>query len=275
MWRRLRRSNIRVGGIVCPGKGAYSVTVPSVARKSSVRITGDVDSYLGYLGKVCAAIARATLDLETCLVAGIIRPAQIDLSGRNRCRREIAGRRQRWRRSRRWCGCGCGCWRRSWCWRWRRSWCWRWRWRWRRSWSWSWRRCRRATATRELERTNSRAPVKGTNPGWIIFVRVPESAIVNRVNSQITVITPPAAGCRLTAESGEKRGLALAQSVERICCQPPGVSNLRKDRAAGSTISDGDISLLIHCGAAHPTPVRIGLESTLLEYSDWSGGDIT
>lgn len=124
-------------------------------------------------------------------------------------------------------------------------------------------------ATRELERTNARPPVKA-GCRRVVLLRVPEGAVIDRVNSDVTVITPAAVGASLASGSGEQGSFALGQNSGWISRQAARITNLRIDCSARRAIANRDVSLLVHRRAAHPSPRRIRLISTLLKVRDWT-----
>ena len=176
-------------------------------RESGVAKAGDVRADLGNLRKTRAAIALTTLNLKALLVVRVVSPRQVDLRLRHRVRRQIAGRRRRWCRSR------CRRWSR------RRS--------WRRGSRWC--RCRRwsryAATARELERADACAPIEAA-VRRNVFLRVPESTVINRINGQVAIVAPTIQGAGLAARPGEYGAFSLSQLVERIGKEPPSVTYL-------------------------------------------------
>jgi hypothetical protein len=67
-------------------------------------------------------------------------------------------------------------------------------------------------STSYFEVADSRSPIKRARR-IIIFVRIPESGIVYRINTQSAIISPPIAGALLTATAIEKMTLSLRQSI--------------------------------------------------------------
>jgi hypothetical protein len=75
----------------------------------------------------------------------------------------------------------------------------------------------------------------------------------------------------LAARAIKQMNLSLWQRVDWITHQPADVANLWIDRAVGGAVAEGDISLLVHCSAAHPTMDKVRLVGALLENSDRAG----
>jgi hypothetical protein len=142
--------------------------------------------------------------------------------------------------------------------RWRRR-----RWR-RRRW---WRRWR-PIAGRELEAPDPRSPVELRRPCRVVLVRVPERAVVDRVDRQVAVVAPAVARAGLAARSGEERRLALGELVQRIGREPARVADLRDRGRAGSAEAEREVTGRVHRGASHPAPRRVGLVRALLEDGD-------
>ena len=69
-----------------------------------------------------------------------------------------------------------------------------------------------SVAARELERTDARAPVERAVRGQILG-RVPERAIVDRIDRHGTVVAPTIQVACLAAGAGYQRCLCLAQRV--------------------------------------------------------------
>src|ERR1051326_3004729 len=148
----------------------------------------------------------------------------------------------------------------------------------RRFWSWcrgrSWRRSRRSTASRELERADARAPVEAGRR-CVILVRVPERAVVNRIDRQRAVIAPATARTRLTASAGEQRRFTLPQRVDRIRREPSRITDLRENRPARSAVTNRQAAVVVHRRATHPTPGRVRLISALLRDRYWTTGHVS
>ena len=238
MIESLASGDIRVSRVSGTIESPNSVTVERIAHQPGIRKAGRVGSYLRDFREVRAVVALTALNLEAGFVVRVVRPGQIDLAAGHSRRRQVAGRIRKRIWSRRWC---------------RRS-----RWSWRRCWRW------RTATPGELERADTRAPVEAGSRR-IVFVRVPEGAVVTWIYSYITVIAPATAGPRLTAGAREKSRFSLRQRTEWIGHQASCVSYLWRDCTARGAVANGDISLLVHRRAAHPAPGRIRLVGTLLE----------
>ena len=112
---------------------------------------------------------------------------------------------------------------------------------------------RRRTATRELEAPDARSP--RVRPGRLqIFLRVPERAVVDRVDAHHRVVAPAEGGPRLRAGALVEDGLALAQLVRRIVDESSGVRDARIVRrgAVPDRIADRQVAALVHGACAHP-----------------------
>lgn len=79
----------------------------------------------------------------------------------------------------------------------------------------------------DFERGDTRAPVKRAI-GFQILRGVPESAIINRINTHVTVIAPPAQRTRLRAGALHNGGL-ITQRIDGITGEARGVANSRLD----------------------------------------------
>src|SRR4029077_20961357 len=117
-----------------------------------------------------------------------------------------------------------------------------------------------------LEAADARSPVEGAG-GRVILLRVPESAVVDRVDGQVAVVAPASARTSLAASARQQSRFALRQRARRIASQPSGVPDLGMDGGARSRESKSKVSLVVHGGAAHPAPGRVGLIRALLRKS--------
>src|ERR1043166_4564538 len=129
----------------------------------------------------------------------------------------------RWRR--RWRSCRC-CGRCS---------CWRWR----------------GAGRRHLEFADTRKPARAAGYG-IILVGMPESEIVDRIDSRHAVVPPTSAGMGLVTAAGSHDGFALTQIIERIRCQPASVADGRLLRRARGRVTNGRIPILMPSDAGNP-----------------------
>ena len=78
----------------------------------------------------------------------------------------------------------------------------------------------------------------------------------------------------MTARAGKQSGFALRESVKWIRNQAPGVADLGIDGRTGGAEAEGQVTVLVHGGAAHPAPGRVRLIGALLENRHRAGGDI-
>ena len=112
--------------------------------------------------------------------------------------------RSRWRRrrrscrscswSRRCCSCRCRCWRRA--------------------------------GGRQLELADARKPVSAAG-GRIIFVGMPESEIIDRIDGGHAVIPPASAGMGLVTTACGHDGFALTEIIQRIRSEPASIADGR------------------------------------------------
>src|SRR5207249_1001672 len=98
-------------------------------------------------------------------------------------------------------------------------------------------------AARELERPDSRVPVEGAVRGEVL-VRVPECAVVGRIDTHARVVAPAAEGGRLRAVAVDDRPLALRHHAERIAREPPGVVDSRMEAGARDAEAERDVAVL-------------------------------
>ena len=68
----------------------------------------------------------------------------------------------------------------------------------------------------------------------VIFLGVPEGAIVDRVDRQVAVVAPAVTGPGLASRAGEQCCFALRQSIQWICRQTSRIPDLR-EYASSST----------------------------------------
>ena len=110
---------------------------------------------------------------------------------------------------------------------------------------------------RESELSDSRAPRRRSSYGEVLR-RVPERAVVHGVDREVAVVAPPGRGSRLAACAIEQMRLALSERVGGVDDEATRVADLRVDAAARCAESDGEVTLMIHRGASHPPPGRVG-----------------
>ena len=99
----------------------------------------------------------------------------------------------------------------------------------------------------------------------VVLVRVPEGAVVHRVNAHGAVIAPAVAGAGLAAGAGKESRLPLGQCVDRVGREPPGITDLREDGRGRGAETHREVATVVHRGAAHPAPRRVRLIGALLE----------
>src|SRR5919198_5144369 len=81
------------------------------------------------------------------------------------------------------------------------------------------------STARELERDDSRPPRSEQNEVvGEVLLRVPEGAVVARVDGQVAVVAPAALDLGLWPGAGMRRLLDLGHLPERIVGGPPGVA---------------------------------------------------
>ena len=125
------------------------------------------------------------------------------------------------------------------------------------------RRGRRAC--RKLERSNTCLPVAARTVGLaaVVLVRVPERAVVRRIDAHRRVIAPAitrraAAVVRLRTRTGNELCLALRQRIQRIAREASGIRDAWKirHRAARRAIGERHVALCVDGDAAHPAMQR-------------------
>src|SRR5215813_9601627 len=129
-------------------------------------------------------------------------------------------------------------------------------------------------ASRELEAADAGAPIERGGTGRIILVGVPEGAVIDWINSQVTVISPTIHRATLAAYAGEERRFTLSQSIRGIARQASGIAYSGHDCGARHAEANRQVAVVIHCRAAHPAPRCVWLISTLLKFRYRSVGDI-
>src|ERR1051326_2174402 len=95
---------------------------------------------------------------------------------------------------------------------------------------------------------------------WRILLRVPEGAIVVRIDREIAIIAPPIFRYSyLNSRTREHHGFTLSEIVQRIGRETTGIMEgwiiVRSTRA----ITNCDIAHMVHRGATHPAPEWIRL----------------
>src|SRR3989304_4438586 len=70
-----------------------------------------------------------------------------------------------------------------------------------------------------------RPAVRGGADDGIVLVRVPEGAIVHRIDRQHAVVSPAAARVSLIAAAGDDHAFSLRKRPQRIGAQPSGVAD--------------------------------------------------
>src|SRR5712692_3576067 len=104
-------------------------------------------------------------------------------------------------------------------------------------------------AAAELERSDTRSPVKAA-AGLVIFLRVPEGAVILGVDGHAAVIAPPMKA-RLLHTSPCHRNDGTFHRPQSICCAAPHQLNAGVYRCAGGAASQGDVACLVHRDSAH------------------------
>jgi len=94
----------------------------------------------------------------------------------------------------------------------------------------------------------------------IVFTRIPERAVVGRIQAHRAVVTPAMTWSAsaieyLRTSAGNQLGFSLRKSVRRICNQPSGISDAREIGCSSisSTVADRHIASGIDRHAPHPT----------------------
>src|SRR4051794_27543176 len=118
-------------------------------------------------------------------------------------------------------------------------------------------------AVREAEVPDARVP-RERRRRRVVLLRVPEGALVARVDADVAVVAPAVAGGRLTAGARKKRGLTLRELVRRVAREPSRVADLRIDRRRRGAEADRQVTGSVHRGAPHPAPGAVRLVGALL-----------
>src|SRR6185436_17934527 len=114
-------------------------------------------------------------------------------------------------------------------------------------------------AAGEPERDDSRPP--GADHDRVlgeVLLRVPERAVVARVDGDIAVVAPASLGLGLRAGAGVRDLLGLGELPERVAGRAAGVPDRRIVVRPGRAEAGGDVALLVLGDRAHPAPDRIG-----------------
>src|SRR5215217_6538873 len=114
----------------------------------------------------------------------------------------------------------------------------------------------RSVTARQFETGNAGLPrpsVCGCPGNSVVFVEVPERAVIHGVNIHRGVIAPAGVGSRLHPGAIDHRGFAEIELPERVTGQTPAVTDARIHiYAIDHTIANGHISLLVLGDTAHP-----------------------
>src|SRR5580704_5753497 len=89
---------------------------------------------------------------------------------------------------------------------------------------------------------------------WKVFGRIPECAVVGRVNRHAAVVGP-VPGIALRTMCNSRRGQYIDLTfhrTQRISGQPTCVANGGTHRAAGDVVTDSDITRFVHGKATLP-----------------------
>jgi len=101
----------------------------------------------------------------------------------------------------------------------------------------------RRSALSKLEVTDAGAPIEAGR-GLIVLVCEIESAVVHRIDGEITVIAPAIGGSALAARAIEKM-LLPRQGVQWIRRQSAGVTNLWAYGTAGGAEAKRNVALIV------------------------------
>jgi hypothetical protein len=116
-------------------------------------------------------------------------------------------------------------------------------------------------AAAELERRDARSPVKAASC-LVIFLCIPEGAVVLGIESHAAVITPPVKARLLHSSSSHCSG-GTFHRPGRIGWDAPHQFNARIQIHAGGAETECDVSGLVHRDAAHPE-VDVGIDDCAL-----------
>src|SRR5256885_6621776 len=110
---------------------------------------------------------------------------------------------------------------------------------------------------RELERDDPRPPRAEHEIAAEVLLRVPERAVVARIDREVAVVAPTSLDLRLRARARPRNLLGLRHLTERIAGRasrvPDGRVIVRPRRAE----ADRDVAGVVHRDAAHPAPERV------------------
>src|SRR4051812_6157112 len=113
-------------------------------------------------------------------------------------------------------------------------------------------------AAGELERDDARPP--GSDHDGVlpeVLLRVPEGAVVARVDGQVAVVAPAALDLGLRAGAGVRDLLGLGHLTQRVTGRATGVADRRVVVRSRGAVAGGDVALLVLGDAAHPAPERV------------------
>src|SRR5205823_8469047 len=117
-------------------------------------------------------------------------------------------------------------------------------------------------------------PVERAQARGLVLLRVPEGAVVDRVDGHVAVVAPAAKPTVLASLAREERRLALCELVRRIGREAARVADPRHDRRARGAEAERQVAVLVHRGASHPAPGRVRLVSALLDEARCAGGRV-
>src|SRR5439155_7042739 len=112
--------------------------------------------------------------------------------------------------------------------------------------------------TGELERDHARAP--GPDQDDVlgeVLLRVPERAVVARVDGQVAVVAPPAFDLGLRARARVADLLRRGHLTQRVAGGPARVAHGREVVRPRGAVAEGDVAVAVLGDAAHPPPERV------------------
>ncbi len=110
---------------------------------------------------------------------------------------------------------------------------------------------RAARAARKPERTDARLEVETGGRG-VVLLRVPERAVVDRVDGHRAVVAPPAVAVHLAAGAGEPDVLG-AHEPERVAGEPARDADRGVHGRARLRVSEGHVAVSVHRDRTHPS----------------------
>src|ERR1700675_2750474 len=96
-----------------------------------------------------------------------------------------------------------------------------------------------------------------------VFLRIPECAVVNRVDGHAAVISPTVETSCLGATSGKDEARFGLHGAQWIRDRPARVADSWMYATTGIAIANQHVSDFVHCYASHPAEVRVRCKGAL------------